>query len=125
MPNVDEKDLWTKQKTIKVRSKNFWAELRVKPDEDGNQYYDVLTGGKHKKLHIHIGYTLMGNKKFCRSREQIVSLGRKIKSQMHGEYPAEKMVLKTSPEKCRIVFSVTPVGPTRESTVGIFEVKEL
>ena len=43
---------------------------------------------------------------------------------MHGEYPAEKIVLKKSPEKCRIVFSVTPVGPTRESTVGIFELEE-
>ena len=125
MPNVDERDLWTKQKKIEVQSENFWAKLRVKDDDNEIQYYDVLVGERCKKPHIHIGYTLMGNEKFRRPREQIVSLDRKIKSQMHGEYPAEKIVLKKSPEKCRVVFSVTIVGPTRESTVGIFKLKEL
>ena len=124
MPNVDERDLWTKQKNLEVKSENFWAKLRVKCDKHGIQYYDVLAGERCKESHIHTGYTLKGDEKFRRSREQIVSLSRKIKSQMHGEYPAEKIVLKKSPEKCRIVFSVTPVGPTRESTVGIFELEE-
>ena len=124
MPNVDERDLWTKQKKLEVQSKNFWAKLRVKHDENKIQYYDVLVGEKCKEPHIHTGYTLVGDEKFRMSRKQIVSLDRKIKSQMHGEYPAEKIVLKTSPEKCRIVFSVTTVESTRESTVETFELEE-
>ena len=104
MPNIDERDLWTKQKNLEVKSENFWAKLRVKRDENGIQYYDVLAGERRKKSHIHIGYTLKGDEKFRRSREQIVSLSRKIKSQMHGEYPAEKIVLKKALKSVELFF---------------------
>ena len=123
--NMDKKDLWTNQRTIKIKSEAFWAKLRVKHDEDKNPYYDVLVGEKHKGPHAHIGYALTGNDIFCKTRDQVTSLQREIKSQIRGKYPTENLVLKDSPGKCILKFSVTSKDSTKESVVEIFELKEV
>lgn len=125
MPNMDKRDPWTKQRTIKIKSESFWAKLRVKYNEDKNPYYDVLVGEKHKGPHTHIGYTLTGNETFRETRDQVTSLQREVKSQMHGKYPTESLVLKDSPGKCILKFSVTSKDSTNESVVEIFELKEV
>ena len=123
--NMNKRDLWTNQKTTEIESENFWAKLRVKCDNDGNQYYDVLIGEKHKDPHAHIGYTLVGNEIFRVTKDQIRSLERQVESQMHGKYPSEKLVLKQNPERCTTRFSIISNDSTRESIVKIFELKEI
>lgn len=119
MVHVDESEIWTKQKTIEVKTKNHWAKLRVKTQNE-SRYYDVLTGKRDANPHIHMGFTLLGNLLFSEPRGQVTSMERRIKSEMHGARLPERATLAEKDGKVSVVFTATIVEDTKESAVSLF-----
>ena len=124
MVHVDEHELWTKQKKLEVKTKSYWAKLRVK-NQNKNQYYDVLVGEKNKDPHIHLGIDLLGNLIFNKTRNLVISMERKVKSEMHGKRPQEKIVLAERDRRVKVKLTATVVGDTKESAISIFGLKEI
>lgn len=123
--NVDVSELHTNQQKIETCNEDYWAKLRVKSDSDGAQYYDVLCGEKHKKPHMHIGWSLLGQMIFCEDRDVITTMTKETESQLHGKYPKEKLVLKEGPGKCNIIVRVKAIGSSKESFIEVFELESI
>ena len=124
MVRVDEGELWTKQKKIEVKTKNYWAKLRVK-NQNESQYYDVLAGKRNKEPHIHFGFGLLRNLKFDIHRDQVTSVEKSVKSEMHGELPPERVDLTEKGGKVNLMFTSTIIGDTKESAISVFGLKEI
>ena len=123
--DISNSGLHTKQQTLKIRNEGYWAELRVKLDDDNVQYYDILAGEKHKGPHMHIGMSLLGKNLFLLDRNTITAIAKETESRLYGKYQKEELVLKETPGRCNVVFRVKADGPSKESSVDAFELKSI
>ena len=118
-------ELHTSQQKIEICNKDYWAKLRVMSDSDGVQYYDVLAGERHKRPHMHMGISLLGESIFALDRGVVTAVARETESRLYGKYPKEELRLKENPGKCEVTVRVKIDGPSKESAIDVFELKSI
>ena len=124
---VNPDEMWTAQERLDIRSDNFWGKLRVLRDKtDTFYYYDVLIGKKDETdYRIHMGFDLIGNLFFNKTRGKVAEIKRDVESQLHGEQPSEKMVFnEPAPGSPHVNIQFIPKGSGNESKVTNFEIIE-
>jgi len=124
---VNSDEMWTSQENLHVRSDNYWGTLRVLFDKTKKfYYYDILIGRKDKpEIHTHMGFDLIGNLFFNKTRGKVAEINRDIESQLHGKQPSEKMVFnEPAPKAPHVRIQFIPKGKEKESKVTYFEIIE-
>jgi len=113
---VDDTTFKIRKGKERITSENYWGNVRIIKDSKTNEeYIDVLVGIKNEtRPHVHIGINLDQSLRFVESRDELVTIRRKVESKLRGKLKDETVSYKSNkPAGATLTFDVIVDDPTK------------